>query len=446
MNTERITLTMKEQKMNDILVKLIAGEIKTSDASRLTGLSERQIYRKKKAYKDLGVQSIPHKSRNKPNGKGYSNELKNKIINLYLNEYNGWNFYHFKDMLQDFHNIKVSNTFIYNLLTSNGIESPNKYRQRKTSHPPRERKEYAGELIQVDASKHKWFFGDDNYYHLHGAIDDSTGIVTGCYLTEQETIFGYQMVLYQTIKNYGIPECLYSDYRTVFQSNKKELSIEEELQGKQIENTRFTNMLKHNGIDIISTTNPMAKGRIERLWRTFQDRLYKELKKNNISSLEKANDFIKNEFLPRYNNRFALPIDDNKNLFVCPIENFNYNVELAVYKEYSIHNHCYLRMNNKTFIILDNDMNAYFDTKQKVKVYIFLDGSVNVLFNDKFYKTKEVKIISKQQFVQNLSKATKSKTNWSTINKENSKNSPWRNGLPSMPSYKTTQWAYFNGC
>lgn len=446
MNIERITLTMKEQKMNDILVKLISGEIKTSEASRLTGLSERQIYRKKKAYKDLGVQSIPHKSRNKPTGKGYSNNLKNKIINLYLNEYNGWNFYHFKDMLQDFHNIKVSNTFIYNLLTSNDIESPNKYKQRKTSHPPRERKEYAGELIQVDTSKHKWFFGDDNYYHLHGSIDDSTGIVTGCYLTEQETIFGYQMVLYQTIKNYGIPECLYSDYRTVFQSNKKELSIEEELQDKQIENTRFTNMLKHNGIDIISTTNPMAKGRIERLWRTFQDRLYKELKKNNISSLEKANDFITNEFLPRYNNRFALPIDDNKNLFVCPIENFNYNVELAVYKEYSIHNHCYLRMNKKTFIILDNDMNAYFDTKQKVKVYTFLDGSVNVLFNDRFYKTKEVKIISKQQFVQNLSKATKSKTNWSTINKEHSKNSPWRKGLPPMPSRNSTAYAYFHGC
>lgn len=94
MNNERITLTMKEQKMNDILIKLISGEIKTSEASRLTGLSERQIYRKKKAYKDLGVQSIPHKSRNKPTGKCYSNDLKNKIINLYLNEYNGWNFYH----------------------------------------------------------------------------------------------------------------------------------------------------------------------------------------------------------------------------------------------------------------------------------------------------------------------------------------------------------------
>lgn len=446
MNNERITLTMKEQRINDILVKLIAGEIKISDASRLTGLSERQIYRKKKAYKHLGVQSIPHKSRNKPTGRGYSNYFKDNIIKLYLNEYNGWNFYHFNDTLEDFHNINVSDTFIYNLLTSNGIESPNKYNHRKTSHPPRERKEFAGELLQVDASKHKWFYGDDNYYHLHGAIDDSTGTVTGCYLSEQETIFGYQMVLYQTIKNYGIPECLYSDYRTVFQSSKRELSIEEELQGKYIQNTRFSNMLKHNGIDIISTTNPMAKGRIERLWRTFQDRLYKELKLNNISSLEKANDFITNEFLPRYNNRFALPIDDNKNLFVCPLENFNYNIELAVYKEYSIHNHCYLRMNNKTFVILDNKVNAYIDTKQKLKVYTFLDGSINVLFNDKFYKTKEVKIVSKQEFIQNLSETTKSKTDWSAINKEHSKNSPWRKGLPSMPSYNSTAYAYFHGC
>lgn len=444
MNTERITLTMKEKRINDIMVKLNAGELKVTDASRLTGLSERQIYRKKKAYIQYGIDSIPHKSRNRPTGRGYPINLKDNIIDLYLNEYNGWNFYHFNDMLEDFHSIHVSDTFIYNLLTSHGIESPNKYKHSKKSHPPRDRKEFAGELLQVDASKHKWFFGDDHYYHLHGAIDDCTGTVTGCYLTEQETIFGYQMVLVQTIKDYGIPECLYSDYRTVFQSNKKELSIEEELHGKQIENTKFSNMLKHNGIDIISTTNPMAKGRIERLWRTFQDRLYKELKKNHISSLEKANDFITNEFLPRYNNRFALPIDDNKNLFVCPVSSFDYNIELAIYREYSIHNHCYLRMNKKTFVILDNGTNAYIDTKEKVKVYTFLDGSVNVLFNGKFYKTKVVNMPSKQEFIHKLSET--SKTDWSTLNKQHSKNSPWRNGLPPMPSYKTTQWAYFNGC
>ena len=103
-------------------------------------------------------------------------------------------------------------------------------------------------------------------------------------------------------------------------------------------------------------------------------------------------------------------------------------------------------MNNKTFVILDRDINAYIDTRQKVKVYTFLDGSINVLFKDKFYKTKEVKIISKQEFVQKVSKVSKSKTDWSTLNKKNSKNSPWRNGLPPMPSYNSTAYAYFHGC
>ena len=269
MNNERIILTMKEQKIHKILIELVNNDIKVSDAARITGLSERQIYRKKKDFKVSGVSSIPHKSRNRPTGKGYSSIFKQSIIDLYLSEYSGWNFYHFNDMLQDFHDIKVSDSFIYNLLTSNGITSPHPYRHKKKSHPPRERKEFAGELLQVDASKHKWLFDDECYYYLHGSIDDSTGTVTGCFLDYEETIFGYQMILKQTIQNYGFPECLYSDYRTVFQSNKKELSIEEELQGKHIENTRFTTMLKHNGIDIISTTNPMAKGRIERLWENF---------------------------------------------------------------------------------------------------------------------------------------------------------------------------------
>ena len=145
MNDDRITLTMKEQRINDILVKLISSEIKTSDAVRLTGLSDRQIYRKKKAYKENGIASITHQSKNKSNGNGYSNELKDMIVNLYLDEYNGWNFYHFNDTLEDYHHIKVSDTFIYNLLTSNGIHSPNEYKKRKSSHPPRERRENAGE-------------------------------------------------------------------------------------------------------------------------------------------------------------------------------------------------------------------------------------------------------------------------------------------------------------
>ena len=232
MNTERIKLSMKEERLKKIFEKLKLGKISNKQALSLSQLSERQYYRKKKAYFEFGVNSLPHKSRNKPTGKGYSKELKDEIIRLYKEEYNGWNFHHFNDALEDFHGIKVSDTFIYNLLTSNNIFPPNQYKSSKKTHPPRERKEYAGELIQVDASKHQWFYGDDNYYYLHGGIDDSTGTVTSCFFADQETIFGYQMIMKETMVNHGIPECLYTDYRTVFKSSKKELTLEEEIEGK----------------------------------------------------------------------------------------------------------------------------------------------------------------------------------------------------------------------
>lgn len=441
---EGITLTMKEQRINDIMVKLLAEDISIHDAMRLTGLSERQIYRKKKSYKQKGIKSIPHKNRGKSTGRGYPNDLKDKIINLYNQEYLGWNFYHFNDTLEDFHGIKVSDTFIYNLLTSNGIESPHKYKSRKKSYPPRERREYAGELIQVDASKHKWFYGDDNYYYLHGGIDDATGTVTSGYFDTQETIFGYQMIMKQTIQNYGIPECLYTDYRTVFKSSKQELTLEEELDGKQIKNTRFANMLEHIGTDIISTTNPRAKGRIERLWRTFQDRLYNELKKKHITTIEEANQYLSNVFIPKYNARFALPIDNNKNKFICLENNFNFNQELAVWSEHKVYHNSYLKFDKSYHIIFKNNEKCFLPTSKNVRVYTFLDGSTHVLFNNEWYDLKTVR-----DFQLEIKKSICSEKTQETINLPKAHKptySPWRKGLPPLASRNNMYYSINHGC
>lgn len=443
---ERITLTMKEQRMNNIMVKLISKDISMNDAIRLTGLTERQLYRKKKLYIESGINSIPHKSRGKPNGKGYSKEFKVKIVKLYKEEYNGWNFYHFNDTLEDFHKIKVSDSFIYNLLTSEGIESPHKYKTKnKNSHPPRDRKENAGELIQVDASKHQWFYNDPNYYYLHGGIDDCTGKVTSCFFQKEETIFGYQMILKETIENFGIPECLYTDYRTIFKSTKKELTLEEELEGKEIKNTRFANMLEHIGTDIISTMNPCAKGRIERLWRTFQDRLYNELKKKNINTIEEANQYLKKVFIPKYNARFALPIDNTKNRFISPPKNFNYNEELAIWSEHKIYHNSYLRYDKKYHIILENNKKVYIPTSKKVKIYKFLDGTEHILYNDKYYALKSIEDYQ-TQITKPITISIKSQAEINKLKAHSPANSPWRKGLPMMPSKASSAYAYFHGC
>lgn len=427
-----ITLNKEEQRLNEILVKFISKEIDIKQTCRLTGLSERQMYRKQKAYKEKGIQSIPHGLKINPSKKGYNDQLKNRIIDLYNNEYFGWNFHHFNDALEDNHDIKVSDTFIYNLLTKNGIESPYKYKVKRKTHPPRPRRENAGELIQVDASKYQWLYGDETYYYLHGGIDDATGIVTSCFLTYQETIYGYQMIMKETIEKYGIPECLYTDYRTVFKSPKKELTLEEELQGKEIKNTRFANMLKYIGTDIISTIDPRSKGRIERLWRTFQDRLYKELKKKNINTIEKANQYIKNVFLPKYNARFASNIDYNKNVFIMVDENFDFNKELAVYSEHSVYHNCYLKYDKTYHVIMKNNEKVTLPTKQKVKVYTFVDGSEHILYNNEWYDIKAIKEITINTIKSKTVVKTQEEINQSKAHKP-SKNHPWvKQGLKKL--------------
>lgn len=432
-----IILNSKEQRLNDIIIKFISKQIDIKQACRLTGLSERQIYRKQKAYKEKGVESIPHGLKLNPSKKGYDNKLKERIISLYNEEYFGWNFHHFNDALEDDYKIIVSDSFIYTLLTSQGIESPYKYKSKKKAHPPRPRRENAGELIQVDASKHKWLDGNENYYYLHGGIDDATGIVTSCFLTNQETIYGYQMIMKDTIRDYGIPECLYTDYRTVFKSNKKELTLEEELQGKEIKNTRFANMLDHIGTDIISTIDPRSKGRIERLWRTFQDRLYKELKKKNINTLEKANQYIKDVFLPKYNMRFASEIDYTKNSFISVDETFDFNKELAVFSEHKVYHNCYLKYDKHYHTITKNGEKVFLSTNSKVKVYTFVDGSEHIFYNDEWYDLKPIKDLQIKPSEYIKTSKTQAEINLSKAHKP-SKNHPWvKEGLKKLSQGRT---------
>ena len=266
---EGYLFNMNEVKRIKVLQQLVAGQITNQQATNRLGLTARQIQRLKKTYQEFGDQAVIHGLKGKPSSRGYSEGLKQSIVTLYQEEYDGWNFSHFNDILEDNHSIRVSDHFIYQLLTSNGIKSPRAKKHKPKKHSPRNRKENAGELVQTDASIHLWIIVGNKKYALHGMIDDATNIVTALVLCNEETNRGYQLVLRDTIRRYGIPECLYTDFRTVFQTPKK-LTLEEELEGKELEATRFAKMCNKLGVNIISTRSPQAKGRIERLWETLQ--------------------------------------------------------------------------------------------------------------------------------------------------------------------------------
>lgn len=436
---------MKEQEKLSTITRYANGVITGSDAAKQLGVTVRQVQRKKKTYLAEGISSIVHKSKGKPTGRGFTPEFEKRIISLYSEEYNGWNFCHFGDALEDDYNIFVSDSYLYKLLTANGYKSPARKRHKPKGHPPRARKENAGELVQVDASKHQWLYGTDEYFYLHGAIDDATGIVTACIMMKEETILGYQLLMRDTIKNYGIPECLYTDYRTVFQPGNanKEIPLEDYVAGKKIKNTRFAAMWDKLGSNIISTADPRAKGRIERLWRTFQDRLQKELHKRRISTMEEANRYINEIFLPRYNARFASSINCSKNYFIPVPENFDYNRQLAIWDERKILNGCYVSLGGKYYVVKRDGQTIYTTSRDKFPIYLYLDGTRHLYYDgamcdlelvpQKLPTPRVAKVVKPQLVPTKLDKSNNTKP-------KNGSNSPWRQFNPDFLNRDKAKW------
>jgi len=161
-------------------------------------------------------------------------------------------------------------------------------------------------LLQVDGSRHQWLGPDGPWLTLVGAIDDATGDVPCAIFREQEDAQGYLVLLREVVRKRGVPHALYSDRHKIFQSEPKEpLTLEEELAGRPLP-TQIRRVLDELGVTWIGARSPQAKGRVERLWRTLQDRLYQELRLANIATLKEANAALPT-LLARHNARFRLP-------------------------------------------------------------------------------------------------------------------------------------------
>lgn len=409
-----------------VIQTYLSGEYTREMAALNLGVTERQITRIVQKYIEDGPESVIHGNTGKIAVNKHSDEFCQTIISLYKNKYgkNGvkLNFCHFKDKLEE-EGIHISYSSLRRIILEGGIKPPES-RVAKIISPPRPRRVFAGELLQVDASIHNWLYKDFHLYALHGAIDDATGIITGLWLERAENMHGYQMILYQTMKKYGIPRSFYTDNRNVFESSKKKAAK------SKINSPRFKALLTRLGIKVIPTSNPRAKGRIERVWRTLQSRLLNELYLRKITTMEEANAFIK-EYLPVLNNAFASDIDPDRNSFREVPANYNYNQNLSLCKEMKVHGGCYLALRNHYFVIKKCDDNA--DNKQltlpnTIQLHQFLDGSLHVLFEGEWYDLEDIgprsahkKLVSEES-------------------REGSKNSPWRQFNPRFINRDRAKW------
>ena len=302
---EGLTLSPKAERRAHVLNGVLDERVLVGEAARVLGLSERQVWRLLAAYRKEGVAAVVHGNRGRTPKNATPPEVREQVLRLAEGPYDGANCAHLAELLAERDGLTLSRWTVRRVLRAAGKASSRR-RRAATHRSRRERMAQEGMLLQVDGSRHQWLGQDRPILTLVGAIDDATGTVPAAVFREQEDAQGYFLVLQEIVRRKGVPLALYSDRHSIFsRSLTEQETIEEQLAGKR-ECTQVGRALEELGITLILAHSPQAKGRIERLWQTFQSRLVVELRLSGATTLEEAQRVVE-AFLPKFNAQFGVP-------------------------------------------------------------------------------------------------------------------------------------------
>jgi len=313
-----VTLTDSDQRRSDILTRLKSGGLSGARAAHLLGVSPRHVRRMTAAYALTGMASVPHGNRGKRPHNAIDPDVVARIRELAGAKglYHDFNVCHMQDMLSECNDIHVGRSTLHNILHPKPT-GPAADKTKAVVHRTRRLREGAeGMMVQVDGSPHDWLEGRAPKFCLMGGIDDATGKVLHVHCRPTEDAAGYLFMFRDIAVVHGLPMSYYHDKHTILRSPKKP-TIDDELAG--ITPMSHVQRVMHDlGINSIAAHSPQAKGRIERLWKTFQDRLVKEMRLAGVDTIEKANAFLPG-YIRRYNARFAVEAADPNPAWV-PLE------------------------------------------------------------------------------------------------------------------------------
>ena len=302
---EVVTLNRKEQWRLEVLNKVERGELAAGGAAVVLEVSLRHVRRMLAAYRRDGAEALVHGNRGHIPWNARSPADRERAVALARTKYAGCNQQHMSELLDEREELQISRSALRRVLLEAGIPTPRKRRPPK-HRSRRERYAQEGMLLQIDGSLHDWLEGRGPALTLIGAIDDATGKVPHALFREHEDAQGYFLLLEHIVLREGRPLALYHDRHGIFEhSTQGRMTVAERVNGKR-DPTQFGRMLEELAIGSIPAHSPQAKGRVERLWGTFQDRLVSELRLAGACTLAEANQVLW-EFLPRYNQQFAVP-------------------------------------------------------------------------------------------------------------------------------------------
>ena len=253
------------------------------------------------------------------------------------------------------------------------------------SHPRQEKPKYFGEVIEEDGSIHLWF--GTKKFCLHLATDEATNHIVGGYFDWQETLNGYYHVFKQILENYGIPAKFKTDNRTVF--NYQKLNSDKRTSDKDVL-TQYGYACKQLGIDLETTSVSQAKGLIERDNATFQDRLINEFKLNNITTIEEANKYLIEVFIPKFNSKFALDYKKFESVFEASPSKEKINYTLAILTPRKIDNGNAIKYKNNYYQPYENNRLVCFRPRTECLVIKTFNGDLLVTIDDKIYELRKL--------------------------------------------------------
>jgi len=337
-------MSQRDLKRLHIVRKAIDREIKQTEAADILCLSARQFRRLIRRVRQEGDRGIIHKARGKASNRRIPIEVKGAAIELYRKKYEGFGPTLASEKLLELDGISVNDETLRNWLILSGDWKKTR-KDRKHRHW-RERKHHIGKMVQIDGSHHDWFEGRGPKCVLMGYIDDATGKVFGRFYGHEGTAPAMDSFK-RYIRKYGIPVSIYLDKHNTYKSPAKQ-SLKDDTEPL----SEFQRAMEELGVRVIHAHSPQAKGRIERLFRTFQDRVIKEMRLRGIKTIQEANAFLP-KYLPIYNRRFAVKPREKADLHRPVPNELNLDSILCLKTERVLRNDFTVSFNSKLYQIED---------------------------------------------------------------------------------------------
>jgi len=424
-----IIMTNKESRRYDIIINLMNNKIDGTQAAKQLDLSVRQVKRIKAKVKKKGIKGVIHGNRGRESNNKINKKEKEKIAKIIEKTYPDFTSQLTHEKLVENHNVTWNYSTTRRLRIEKGLSTVRK-RKKNKHFTQRGRKESYGELIQFDGSYHDWYEGRciDNDQCLLLAVDDATGSPIAT-IGKNESLKEVFKFWKKYIEEYGKPIAIYLDRFSTYKVNHKNADHDKEFK------TQFQRALEDElGIKVIFAYSPEAKGRVERMNSTFQDRLVKEMRLVNINNTKDANKFIKKEFIPKFKERFNVKAKKKGNLHtkLTKKEKRNLNSIFSRKTQRIVRNDYTIQYKNRYFQLEEIQQNISVYKKDTVIVEEHLDDNIYINKQGKYLNFKELSSKPKKEIDIKLSALTKQKSNYKPPI-----NHPWRNFKFSKYNQKT---------